>query len=230
MRLHRFYRLQPLGEDVVIDDVSTIKQWTKVLRYKVFDTVVLFNGDGSDYTYQLISLTKKEIVLHCLDKQKNTMPTKEVILCMAILKNSNFELVIQKAVELGVTTIIPILSERTEKKSINGERLLTIMCESAEQCGRGDVPELLETLTIPLALQEVKKRKVTSYVLDMEGSPLTKTPPSKSALWIGPEGGWGVLDKQSFAEASVTTCSLGATTLRAETAGIVGVFVFCSNF
>ena len=119
MRLHRFYVLQPLGEEVVIDDVSLINQWTKVFRYQEGNFVVLFNGDGYDYHYSLTSVTKKTCVLTRTKQTPSYIPKQKITLCLPVIKKDNFELAVQKATELGVTKIIPILSEHSEKKNLS---------------------------------------------------------------------------------------------------------------
>src|SRR3989344_4651486 len=153
MRLHRFYVLQPLGEEVVINDVSTIKQWTKVFRYKKADFVVLFDGVGSDGTYSIESISPKECVLLRAKVSPSYIPEKKVTLYVSIIKKDNFELVVQKATELGITTIIPILSERSEKKNLNEKRLQKIAIESSEQCGRGDIPTIMPIVSLSHVLQ-----------------------------------------------------------------------------
>ena len=117
MRLHRFYVEQPLGEEVVIDDVSTIKQWAKVFRYSQGDFVILFNGDGKDYHYVLEVLTQKECTLARVKSASAYIPSKKTYLYLSIIKKDNFEMVVEKASELGVTDIVPIISRFTEKKN-----------------------------------------------------------------------------------------------------------------
>ena len=140
MRLHRFYVSQPLGEEVVIEDSLTIKQWLKVFRYDVGDFVILFNGDGYDYSYSLQTITKQSCTLARKKHDVSYLPTKKITLCLSLIKKDNFELVVQKATELGVSTIIPIITSRSEKKNLSFERLEKIVREASEQCGRGDIP------------------------------------------------------------------------------------------
>ncbi len=232
MRLHRFYVLQPLGEEVVIEDVSTIKQWLKVFRYRSGDFVILFNGDGNDYIYRLNHASPSSCTLFLTEKKSAYIPQRKSYLFLTLIKKDLFELVVEKSVELGVTDIIPMITERTEKKKLSEERLTSIIKESTEQSGRGDIltlhpqktlkeiPQLLEELEIPKEnvypatllgknLQEILAEK-TSAVKNM--SPLV--------FLVGPEGGWTDNEEKLFKESGFSCISLGKTVLRAETAGI----------
>jgi 16S rRNA (uracil1498-N3)-methyltransferase len=229
MRLHRFYVSQPLGEEVVIEDVSLIKQWTKVFRYTETDFVVLFNGDGYDVTYSLDSVTTKKCTLRSTKRTSSYIPTKKLSLYLSLIKKDNFELVVQKATELGVTTIIPIISERSEKKNLNEDRLLKISIEASEQCGRGDVPVITPIISLDSALTTLSSQtEQHSLFLQMGGlswrdakiqNMIMDTNPLN--LFIGPEGGWSDQEEALFTEHSLTSVSLGNTVLRAETAAIV---------
>ena len=230
MRLHRFYVLQPLGEEVVIQDVSLVNQWTKVFRYTVGDFVILFNGNGSEYRYTLTEITKKECTLCLSDKHSSYLPAKKITLCLSLIKKDNFELVVQKATELGVTTIVPIISFRSEKKNLSFDRLQKIAIESAEQCGRGDIPLITEIFPVnelPKHLREADE----CFLLSIEGTPLinskNKLSTGNAVLFIGPEGGWSPEDTQQILNYGATTVSLGATTLRAETAAILASGILC---
>jgi 16S rRNA (uracil1498-N3)-methyltransferase len=232
MRLHRFYVSQPLGEEVVIADVSIIKQWSKVFRYKKGDFVILFNGNGEDIAYTIESISSNSCILTLSERVPSHLPHKNITLYLSIIKKDNFELVVQKATEIGVNTIIPILSEHSEKKSLNAERLNKIAVESAEQCGRGDIPTILpivslgDTLSIPLPDE-------ASFVLQMSGIPVgdisiqNEIKKSKSiAFFVGPEGGWSKKEEDLFKDKGINCISIGTTTLRAETAAIVGCALF----
>lgn len=224
MRLHRFYVSQPLGEEVVIDDVSLIKQWSNVFRYTKGDLIVLFNGEGSDITYSFTSLSSKNASLLVQKKSPSYVPSTEITLYLSLIKGDNFELVVQKATELGVSYIVPILSERSEKKGLNLERLKKISIESSEQSGRGDIPTILPITTLTEILANKPPHEI-SYVLDISGNYFhkEKTGYKNIGLFIGPEGGWSDGEMQKFKENMVVCVSLGKTTLRAETAAIVSI-------
>jgi 16S rRNA (uracil1498-N3)-methyltransferase len=229
MRLHRFYVLQPLGEEVVIEDVPTIKQWLKVFRYTQGDSVILFNGDSYEYVYQLQETSQTRCVLTLTEKKQGLISTRKSYLYLTCIKKDLFELVCEKATECGVTDIIPIITDRTEKKHLNEERLRTIIKEASEQSGRGDILTLHPTVTLQDALNDA--RSLTSidniYVATLFGQSLSekiqaskKEEPSPLAFFVGPEGGWTPEEESLFEEEQLQRVSLGKTTLRAETAGI----------
>lgn len=226
MRLHRFHVSQPLGEEVVINEVSLLHQWTKVFRYTTGDLIILFNGDGTDYTYTLQTLQKNSATLTFVKTSPAYIPQQKVTLYLSLIKKDNFELVAQKATELGVTSIVPILSSRSEKKNLSFERLHKILIESSEQCGRGDIPFLypIETLQEALSAQRAEQ----NVVLAMDGIPFKEAIQAGKmtgsiALFIGPEGGWSPEDILIMKEAGLHQYSLGNTVLRAETAAIAAI-------
>jgi 16S rRNA (uracil1498-N3)-methyltransferase len=226
MRLHRFYISQPLGEEVVIDGVSLVHQWMNVFRYKEGDTIILFNGDGYDYTYTITTCTKKSCTVIFLSKESNYIPARKTTLCLSLIKKDNFELVVQKATELGVTSIIPILAERSEKKNLSYERLEKIILEASEQSGRGDLVHVLPITSLKDVINSTDKEK--NIVLTLDGSPLSSSPhrqykEGEVRLFIGPEGGWMPSELQLMENAGFQLSSLGQTVLRAETAAIASV-------
>lgn len=231
MRLHRFYVSQPLGEDVVIDDVSIINQWLKVFRYKKSDLVILFNGSGFDTTYLISSISLKECTLTKKESTPSYSPHKKVRLFLSLIKKDLFELAVQKATEIGVTDVVPVISERSLDKNLNEERLRKITIESAEQCLRGDIPSISKTITCSNAIESISPTDISIY-LDKDGIPYKdlvlqkKIHTSNSInLFIGPEGGWTDKEINTFNDNAITCVSLGDTTLRAETAAIVASFI-----
>jgi 16S rRNA (uracil1498-N3)-methyltransferase len=231
MRLHRFYVSQPLGEEVVIEDVSIIKQWLKVFRYKEGDLVILFNGAGTDYTYALSETSPLACKLSYASRAANYIPGRRSILFMSLIKKDLFELVVEKATECGVTDIIPIVTERTEKKNTDVKRLMLISKEAAEQCGRGSLLNLHESQTLAEAIDFAASIPVegkNTYATSFFGVPATELFYDRKssdgafpvAFFVGPEGGWTEKEEQLFVEKNITKISLGKTVLRAETAGI----------
>lgn len=227
MRLHRFYVEQPLGEEVVINDVSLIQQWTKVFRYTESDSVILFNGDGRDVTYSFKTIEKKQCILSMGISTASYIPAKKITLYLSVIKKDNFELVVQKATELGVTTIVPIISDRSEKKNLNEERLHKIAIEAAEQCFRGDIPVILPIQKLADIFKSINENELLLH-MQMGGSSiheLTMLPSQNVSLFIGPEGGWSEQEELLFKSSSVQSISLGKTVLRAETAAIAAISI-----
>jgi 16S rRNA (uracil1498-N3)-methyltransferase len=234
MRLHRFYIQTELhvGVDINVEDTEHIHQWVSVFRYKTGDSIILFNGNGNgnEYTGTFSEIHKKQAVINITSEVSAIMPNKngkEVHLYLAAIKKDLFELAVEKCTELGVSSITPIITERTQDKNLNIERLMKVSIEASEQSGRGDVPEINKSVSLHDALESSKGYSV--FIADITPLPVS-TPDSPSrgdtpaTLFIGPEGGWGEKDFELFKAYNPERISLGETTLRAETAAIVGCF------
>ena len=120
-----------------------------VLRARVGDELVLCDGDGYDYTYQIVKIESKRTLVKLLKKEPViTEPKAKVDLFVALLKADKLEWVCQKCTELGINEIQPFISEfvQVKKESVKVERLNKICKEAAQQCGRGKVPVLREPI------------------------------------------------------------------------------------
>ncbi len=222
MRLHRFYTKEKNGDsgEIEISEERIVHQVRNVFRLEVGDRVIVFDGSGFDFESEIIKIDKKVLLLTVLKKEKVFVPEKKLTLFMSVIKKENFELVCEKATELGVSQIIPIVTERTLVKNLNRERIEKILVEASEQCGRGDVPEFGEIMNLELVIKNTKDL----VVCDMDGVSLSNIPHSTfNTLLIGPEGGWSEEERKKFKEKNVNIITLGETVLRAETAAIVGV-------
>ncbi len=133
------------------------------------------------------------------------------------------EWVVEKATELGVSKIVPIISERSEKKDLNMERIRKIIVEASEQCGRADVPVLGSVMTLEECIMEVEEEKI---VFDITGEHFSSSLIHNTcpvSIFIGPEGGWTEKELELFKQKGAKIFSLGPLTLRAETASIVAL-------
>ncbi len=224
MRLHRFYVNKPLGEEIVVENVDSgkelIHQWTHVFRYTHGDEVVLFSDSdpGTDYCYRITSLEKGSVSLHPVSLQRNILPSQEVTLVMALVKKDTFETVARQTTELGVSAIIPLLATRSEKKSLNMERLRAIVTEAAEQSGRGTVPRISQILTVDEVLATTTDH--THVIGSLQGTSSLERTDDKLALWVGPEGGWTTEEEELFKQRGFTLHKLANTTLKADTAAV----------
>lgn len=224
MRLHRFIADVDLGQPTLsVTDAELVSQWRNVLRLKTGDRLVLSDGQGREAEAVITDMTKSEVFI-TLDEavSPHREPTKMATLYAAILKRENFETVVQKATELGIFRIVPLLTERTVKTGFNRERLEKIIREAAEQSGRTHIPELAEPLPFPEALAETNP--ATSLILDLDG---VDVGPALSATqaFIGPEGGFSDAEIALAREAGFPIGLLGKLTMRGETAAIVASYL-----
>jgi 16S rRNA (uracil1498-N3)-methyltransferase len=224
MRLHRFYVGGHIekGKDIRIDDVAHLHQWIKVFRLKASDRVIVFNGEGSDFEGYFKVLSKREAIIS-IDKEKKikNTPVCELHVLQSIIKKDNFEFVVEKCTEIGASAIHPILTERSEKKDLNLERLQKISTEAAEQSGRSSIPEIFEPESLGSAIEKFDGKMI---VLDIDGDPsgIKKQfhGAGKIGILIGPEGGWTENERDLFEHKKIKSFSFGEQVLRAETAAI----------
>lgn len=249
MRLHRFYTTEHIGDksEITISSTELVNQIQKVFRLRTDDSVIIFDGTGFDYECTISDITKENISLRITKREMSRyMPSREIILCAAVVKKDTFEWITEKAAELGVSKIIPVMAERSEKKSLNEDRLNKIAVEASEQSGRGDVPIIEKIMSLEdvqkyiddesLSLKESGKDMATSVVFHLEGESLhqwklsdQKDNSAPIFVFIGPEGGWAPRETEMFHENQMHICSLGSQVLRSETAVIATLSMVVFN-
>jgi 16S rRNA (uracil1498-N3)-methyltransferase len=227
MRLHRFFIDEQLKnrEQVSIFDKDLLHQWKNVFRLQAGDKVILLDDTGYEYhaVFSLLSKEKGELEI-TEQKLSENIPEKELWLFAALIKKDNFEWIIEKATELGVSHIVPVLTERSEKKNLNMERAQKIVTEASEQSGRGIRPQLHSVTDLKDALTE----NVPLITFHTSGELFRKNgltvevglPHERVGVLIGPEGGWSPKEIELFRERNIPIYSLGSKVLRAETAVI----------
>ncbi len=222
MRIHRFYigDIEPELNAILIEDKDLVHQWKNVFRMKAGDEVILFNDNHLEYHARFISLDKKSSSFEILSISDGKIADKEITLCAALIKKDNFEIIIQKSVEIGVTKIIPIISDRSEKKFLNIERAKKIIIEACEQCGRVDIPTLEDPISLEVSFSMISNdTNIISF--EPRGSSFDAKifTAKKIALYIGPEGGWTEEELVSLGKKGVVI-NIPTFVLRAETAAI----------
>ncbi len=230
MRLHRFYLENENFETLTKGDIFICKneaivgQLGRVLRVQTGDSVRFFNRSG-ECEFIINTVSKKEILCTVAGNIEPLIQNKRVILVQSLIKKDKFEWVAQKTTELGVTDLYPVISERSEKRGLDENRLTKILTEASEQSGWGSVPILHPISLLGETLAALSKETVVLYSLDMNGGEYVKNSDLIAvAVCIGPEGGWGEQDKSLFKKYNTQTISLGRSVLRAETAAIVGAY------
>jgi 16S rRNA (uracil1498-N3)-methyltransferase len=234
--MHRFIGKFPISDDKFwIGDKELTHQIRDVLKLRVGEKIVLVGekgsprsstgGAGLEAVCEIVGFDNDYVGVKVLENLENKNDPKTVVeLYLAILKNENFELATQKAVEVGVSKIIPIVTERTIKTGLKLDRLKKIMKEASEQSGRGLVPEIIEPIEYKSALKLAKGNDF-NVLYDPSGEDSNaKHAGKRIGIFIGPEGGW---TEKEISMARVAHCkilSFGKLVYRAETAAIISVY------
>ncbi len=222
MKIHRFFLHDKIGsnESITITSESMINQFKNVFRFTKGDQVILFDNSGYDFTFSINDYGKDSVSLTRVDSHENiVLPLRETFLFASLVKKDNFEWIAQKATEIGVSHIIPIISERSEKKDLNIDRIQKIIIEAAEQSGRGTLPILYEITDLNSAI--LNYGHVKSIAWDPQAPKFVSQDLVGSiGAYVGPEGGWSPQELSLFKEHGIHTRSLGPQILKSETAVI----------
>ncbi|MES2709686.1 MAG: 16S rRNA (uracil(1498)-N(3))-methyltransferase [Verrucomicrobiota bacterium] len=245
MTLHRFYippaHWNPAG--LVLDEAES-RHATEVLRLRVGDPVAVFNGEGLLAEARISRLGKREVALDVGEVQRTAPPAARLLLAQAIPKGKNMDLVLQKATELGVSGIIPLISERTvvrlsaDEGADKQEKWQRIVIEACKQCGQNFVPAVhqpvgVETFLASLPVVDLPliaaigpgalplKSILADWRLSPPGTPpAAATRPSSALILIGPEGDFTPAELDRAKMAGCRPLTLGPIILRTETAAI----------
>ena len=203
----------------------------RVVRARVGEEVELFDRAGNAARGVVESIDRDRAVINVGEALPSRESPLAIHLAMAIIQLEKFELVLQKATELGVKTIIPLVTERVELRperySGKTERWNKIIFEAVKQCGRTVVPKI----EAPATFDEVLKRSGEKILFDADTPPTAnRQPPTDVTLLIGPEGGWSDEELRRARDHNVHLERLGPRRLRAETAAISAVSVIAARF
>ncbi len=223
------------SEDRLVLKGGEARHCTQVRRHSVGDEVQVLDGAGRLALGKILTKNKEsvEIVLRHVSHKPPQKPT--LTLLQAIPKGDGMEWILEKAVELGVSQIIPVVTERTvvrlsatdaDKKLIKWERQVI---EACKQCGQRWKPAIQAPVSLATAIRQLAMCPVRLVAsLEAEARSLeaivTRTE-TEAALAIGPEGDFSPAEYLQFAAAGWRSLSLGALTLRCETAAICGVAI-----
>lgn len=219
---------------------SDLKHLSQVLRLGKGDIIQVFDGTGMEYTARLTEIGRIEAIAAVMESHPaGTEPRIRLTLYQGLPKMEKMDLIVQKAVELGIYRIVPVLTERTvvQLDGASSEKKLTrwnrIAVEAAKQCGRACVPEVarpmalkeilscFENPDLAIALYEQEQKKCLKDLLKCYNINDT----GNIALFVGPEGGFTNGEADAMRQMGVMTASLGGRILRTETAAISGISI-----
>lgn len=232
MRIIRIYYPFELSTDafVTLTDDAT-NHLANVLRAKVGQAVVVFNGDGNEYSAQLAEVAKRKVVVHIDSKISISIESPlSIHLGQGISRGDRMEWVIQKSVELGVTDITPLITERCgvklskERWSKKHEQWQKLAIAACEQCGRNVLPVLHQPVIfadwIHLSTNQVR---LTLHPRAEKAFRHVAMPATGARLLIGPEGGFSEQEIYQTEQNGFQTIQLGPRILRTETAAIAAI-------
>ncbi len=234
MTLHRFF-VPPgsLRETDIALHGEVAHQIARVLRLRVGEEIVLLEGDGRELQVRLCTVDGREVRGEVvISRAVRGEPALRLTLYQALLARERFEHVLQKGTEVGVSTFVPVRTERSLAKlsDVGDEKLRrwrTIIREAAEQSERGRIPDLVPPVSLAEALKRGSEQDVRLFAWERE----TNMGPTRAlgalssegsaALFVGPEGGFSEAEVDLARASGATTFGLGVRVLRAETVGPV---------
>lgn len=232
----RLYEPQSLAQGLTITLGEHATHHLNVMRARVNDEVVLFNGTGGEYQASIVHITKKQIQVAITDFSNRDLESPVAIhLVQGIPKGDKMDFIVQKAVELGVASITLVTAERSQGRLSKEQeqkkllRLQTIAISAAEQCGRCRIPTINPPITLANWLTLTDKDPMHRLILTpqeaLTTAPILSPPLLSIALLIGPEGGFSENELTLAAKHQLQCLTLGKRILRTETAALAAISI-----
>lgn len=197
---------------------------SKVMRVMPGDAVIACDDVTGEWACEVVSAAKRDVVLSVVTQMRPREEVPDFVLCAALLKKPNFDLVLEKATELGVATVQPLVTRRCVADKLNPERAQTIVTEAAEQCARTALPRVEAPAKLEFLLRDWPADRALFFADEQGGAPAAAVFAAHhgpAALLIGPEGGFDEEERALVrAHPQARPITLGPRILRAETACI----------
>lgn len=214
------------------------KHIARVLRMKAGEQITVCDCRGFDYICEIIESNPETVPVKVLERRRSTSePTVNVTLYQGLPKGDKMDFIVQKSVELGVTTIVPVMTlrsvSRPDQKSLDRkvERWNRIAAEAAKQSGRGILPKVLPAVTFEEAVDMMTCHDILLMLYEQNGGSLSE----HFANWnseltnigaiVGPEGGFDAKEVEYARSRGITTAGMGPRILRTETAPLCALSV-----
>ncbi len=231
--MHRFFadasQINNGAVEITGDDVSHI---TKVLRLRQGDEVCVCDKSGTDYICTIDDVTKDKVTLKVISSELSKTESKiNITLYQGVAKGEKMDYIIQKCVELGVKSFVPIITKRTVVKIADGnkkvQRWQKISQEAAKQSMRGIIPEVCMPMNFSDAVKKIASNDNAINIMAYENEInttlkeiLKQSNFTDINIIIGPEGGFEESEAQLARESGIYTVTLGPRILRTETAPV----------
>ena len=238
----------PLSDGALLDlDRDQAHYLVNVMRRKPGDGVRLFNGRDGEWRAEVASADRKRASLQIVQQRRSQCATPDMALFFAPVKKARTDFIVEKATELGVSSITPVITQRTQSDRVRTDRLQALAREAAEQTERLDIPQISDPVSLSRMLKDWEPDRTLMFA-DESGD--SQTEPwggehgralpiheelsgrergGKWALVTGPEGGFSIEERTLLhAQPSVLPVSLGPRILRADTAVAAALSVWQS--
>lgn len=202
----------------------------QIMRLRAGDPVRLFDDRTGEWLATVASTARRDLVLDVREPLAPREPVPDLWLCAAPLKKGRVDWLAEKACELGVDRLVPVLTRRTVVDRPNTERLRAHMVEAAEQCGRTALPAIAEPVKFDRLLADWPAERALFFADEQGGAPAydaMRARAAPGAVLIGPEGGFDDAERNAIrALPAAVAVSLGPRILRADTAAAAAVSIW----
>lgn len=199
----------------------------RVMRVGAGDIVILCDDATGEWAARVVDAGKRDVVLEVAEMLREREAVPDLWLCPALLKKDRFDLVLEKATELGAACIQPLITRRCVADKLNLERARAITIEAAEQCARTALPTLAEVVKLDALLASWPENRALFFADESGGEPAAAAfaaHAGPAAILTGPEGGFDEAERAAIrAHPQARAITLGPRILRGETAAIAAL-------
>ena len=200
---------------------------TRVMRVNAGDIVILCDDVTGEWAARVVDAGKRDVVLEVAEMLRPREAVPDLWLCPALLKKDRFDLILEKATELGAARIQPLVTRRCVADKLNLERARAITTEAAEQCARTALPQLAEPVKLDALLADWPEGRALFFADENGGEPAAAAfaqHQGPAAILTGPEGGFDEAERAAIrAHPAARPITLGPRILRGETAAIAAL-------
>ncbi len=233
-----FFFVENVAANSLVLDEETSKHIIQVLRKKNGEAILLTDGKGTKATAVIKNDNRKKCEVTIQSREKEEAKKLAVSIAISLVKNtSRFEWFLEKATEIGVAEIIPVICERTESEKFRHDRLNGILISAMLQSQQCWLPILHQPTPFKDVIKTKSENKYIAHCVEGEKTSLpverskkiSSAPQSSSIILIGPEGDFTEKEIEEALAKGFVPVTLGATRLRTETAGLVAAVLLCNQ-
>jgi len=230
----RLFVEDELGEDRVCTlEGNAAHYLSKVMRVAEGDTIILCDDRTGEWAARVGEVGKRRVEANVVERLRPREEVPDLWLCPALLKKDRFDIVLEKATELGVAAIRPVVTRRCVADKLNPERARTIVTEAAEQCARTALPDLAAPVKLDALLADWPVERALFFADEeggVEAAGAFAARGAPAAILIGPEGGFDDAERAAIrALPQAVPITLGPRILRGETAAIASLSVWMAQ-